>query len=121
MDHSNRNLAFHPKSAAPAAPDEAHVPMAGSAADPAPAIRIEEILDVLRRGERFLVCSHTRPDGDAVGSMLAMGMFLVHEINPLRLDYINRIAALSGKTVLDVGCGGGILSESMAAAGATVT
>ncbi len=76
MDHSNRNLAFHPKSAAPAAPDEAHIPMPGSAADPAPAIRIEEILDVLRRGERFLVCSHTRPDGDAVGSMLAMGMFL---------------------------------------------
>ncbi len=39
-------------------------------------IRIEEILDVLRRGERFLVCSHARPDGDAVGSMLAMGMLL---------------------------------------------
>jgi hypothetical protein len=53
MDHSNRNLAFHPKSAAPATPDEAHVPIPGSAADPAPAIRIEEILDVLRRGERF--------------------------------------------------------------------
>ena len=35
---------------------------------------IAAILDVLRRGERFLVCSHTRPDGDAVGSMLAMGM-----------------------------------------------
>ncbi|HWG22471.1 MAG TPA: bifunctional oligoribonuclease/PAP phosphatase NrnA [Terracidiphilus sp.] len=34
------------------------------------------ILDVLRRGERFLVCSHSRPDGDAVGSMLAMGMLL---------------------------------------------
>jgi phosphoesterase RecJ-like protein len=34
------------------------------------------ILDFLRRGERFLVCSHTRPDGDAVGSMLAMGMLL---------------------------------------------
>jgi phosphoesterase RecJ-like protein len=34
------------------------------------------ILDVLRRGERFLVCSHARPDGDAVGSMLAMGMML---------------------------------------------
>jgi phosphoesterase RecJ-like protein len=34
------------------------------------------ILDRLRQGERFLVCSHSRPDGDAVGSMLAMGMFL---------------------------------------------
>ena len=37
---------------------------------------IEAILDVLRSGERFLVCSHSRPDGDAVGSMLAMGMLL---------------------------------------------
>lgn len=45
----------------------------------------------------------------------------LHEINPLRLDYINRIASIKGKAVLDVGCGGGILSESMAAAGATVT
>jgi len=34
------------------------------------------ILDVIRRGERFLVCSHSRPDGDAVGSMLATGMLL---------------------------------------------
>jgi bifunctional oligoribonuclease and PAP phosphatase NrnA len=34
------------------------------------------ILDVIRRGERFLVCSHSRPDGDAVGSMLAMGALL---------------------------------------------
>lgn len=45
----------------------------------------------------------------------------LHEINPLRLGYIERIAALSGKTVLDVGCGGGILSEALAGAGATVT
>ena len=35
-----------------------------------------EILAVIRQGERFLVCSHSRPDGDAVGSMLAMGMLL---------------------------------------------
>ncbi|MGH9590779.1 MAG: DHH family phosphoesterase [Terracidiphilus sp.] len=37
---------------------------------------VTAILDVLRNGERFLVCSHSRPDGDAVGSMLAMGMLL---------------------------------------------
>lgn len=45
----------------------------------------------------------------------------LHEINPLRLDYIDRIATLSGKQVLDVGCGGGILAEAMAARGALVT
>lgn len=45
----------------------------------------------------------------------------LHEINPLRLDYIDRHASLSGKTVLDVGCGGGILSESMAGLNARVT
>ena len=37
---------------------------------------IAAVLDVIRRGERFLVCSHSRPDGDAVGSMLATGMLL---------------------------------------------
>jgi phosphoesterase RecJ-like protein len=37
---------------------------------------IAEILGAFRQGERFLVCSHSRPDGDAVGSMLAMGMLL---------------------------------------------
>ena len=37
---------------------------------------VTAILEVLRQGERFLVCSHSRPDGDAVGSMLAVGMLL---------------------------------------------
>ena len=45
----------------------------------------------------------------------------LHEINPLRLGYIERHADLEGKAVLDVGCGGGILSESMAMKGAKVT
>ena len=44
----------------------------------------------------------------------------LHQINPLRLDWIDAHAALAGKRVLDVGCGGGILSDSMARRGATV-
>ncbi|HPR07091.1 MAG TPA: bifunctional 2-polyprenyl-6-hydroxyphenol methylase/3-demethylubiquinol 3-O-methyltransferase UbiG [Denitromonas sp.] len=45
----------------------------------------------------------------------------LHEINPLRLDWIESHLPLQGKTVLDVGCGGGLLSEGMAARGAEVT
>jgi len=45
----------------------------------------------------------------------------LHQINPLRLKWINDRAAVAGQRVLDVGCGGGILSESMAALGANVT
>ena len=44
----------------------------------------------------------------------------LHDINPLRLDYIASKAGLAGKKVLDVGCGGGILAESMALRGAAV-
>ena len=44
----------------------------------------------------------------------------LHEINPLRLDWIQSIYQLQGKNVLDVGCGGGILSDSMARKGADV-
>jgi 2-polyprenyl-6-hydroxyphenyl methylase / 3-demethylubiquinone-9 3-methyltransferase len=45
----------------------------------------------------------------------------LHEINPLRLDWIDKRAGLSGKRVLDVGCGGGIMAEAMAERGARVT
>ena len=45
----------------------------------------------------------------------------LHEINPLRLDYIDGKARLAGKEVLDVGCGGGILAEAMAERGARVS
>ena len=44
----------------------------------------------------------------------------LHQINPLRLDWISGIESLEGKRVLDVGCGGGILADSMARRGAEV-
>lgn len=45
----------------------------------------------------------------------------LHEINPLRLDYIGRRHAIDGSRILDVGCGGGLLTEAMAVAGGRVT
>jgi 2-polyprenyl-6-hydroxyphenyl methylase/3-demethylubiquinone-9 3-methyltransferase len=45
----------------------------------------------------------------------------LHDINPLRLDFIQRRVRLKDRAVVDVGCGGGILSEALAAAGARVT
>src|SRR5210317_1106021 len=45
----------------------------------------------------------------------------LHDINPLRAGFIDRHADLAGKEVLDVGCGGGILSEAMAHRGALVS
>jgi phosphoesterase RecJ-like protein len=65
MDHASRSIAFHPRRLAPEA-----------AIGPPPVSPVAAILELLRSGERFLVCSHARPDGDAVGSMLAMGLLL---------------------------------------------
>ena len=45
----------------------------------------------------------------------------LHRLNPIRLDYVARRVALPGRAVLDVGCGGGLLSEALARAGARVT
>jgi 2-polyprenyl-6-hydroxyphenyl methylase / 3-demethylubiquinone-9 3-methyltransferase len=45
----------------------------------------------------------------------------LHEINPLRLGWIQRFTPLRGQTAIDIGCGGGILADSMARQGATVT
>jgi len=45
----------------------------------------------------------------------------LHDINPVRVEYVRRRADLAGAKVVDAGCGGGLLSEALAAAGATVT
>lgn len=48
-------------------------------------------------------------------------MKLLHTFNPLRLDYIQKHVEITGKKVLDIGCGGGILTESLSKSGATTT
>ena len=45
----------------------------------------------------------------------------LHDINPVRLTWIERLAPLAGRRVVDIGCGGGVLAEAMAQRGATVT
>ena len=73
MDHASRSISleptYDPLGGQPSA-------ASGDAVDGGAANQIEAILNTLRRGKRFLVCSHMRPDGDAVGSMLAMRMLL---------------------------------------------
>jgi phosphoesterase RecJ-like protein len=83
MNHFNRSLAFDSRSdtmsLAPGLASIEETPAAYESRIEArrmEELRIQEIIEVLRQGERFLVCSHARPDGDAVGSMLAMGMLL---------------------------------------------
>jgi phosphoesterase RecJ-like protein len=73
MDHASRSISLEPTYDPFGGQPAAEL---GDTADGGKANQIEAILDTLRRGKRFLVCSHMRPDGDAVGSMLAMRMLL---------------------------------------------
>ena len=73
-----------------------------------------------RDGRGFSTGSILREAG-YTGELRAAGDILVDQINPLRLDWIDSLAGLRGKTVLDVGCGGGILAESMARRAAVST
>ena len=61
----------NPESAGDSRQQAGTIVCAGSSADP-----MHSIVEAFRRGQRFLICSHTRPDGDAVGSMLACAMLL---------------------------------------------
>ena len=66
-----------------------------------------------RELDKFEALAHKWWDADSEFKSL-------HDINPIRLNYIDEKSALNGKSVLDVGCGGGILSESMVKQGAKV-
>ncbi len=59
-----------------------------------PASELDTILAALRGGERFLICSHSRPDGDAVGSMLAMGLMLEQMGKHVDLVAADRVPAV---------------------------
>src|ERR1035441_7513861 len=67
-----------------------------STTSPLPADPIAAILQVLRQGQRFLVCSHSWPDGDAVGSMLAVGMLLEQMGKQVDLVTADRVPANCG-------------------------
>jgi bifunctional oligoribonuclease and PAP phosphatase NrnA len=81
-----------PAGTGPGARDD--LPLAEYPVGSAPENPVAAILDVLRRGERFLVCSHTRPDGDAVGSLLAMGMLLAQMGKRADLVASDRVPAI---------------------------
>ena len=76
MERNELNPVLDERSPAQAEVSQEHGNGRNWADDPVQRQAIGAILDVIRGGERFLVCSHSRPDGDAVGSMLAMGMIL---------------------------------------------
>ena len=84
----------------------------------------------LRRGFLFMAATHPNADPAELAKFGELahrwwdpqGEFRpLHELNPLRLAWIDGLAPLAGKRVLDVGCGGGILAEAMARLGASVT
>lgn len=73
MNFPTPNPDFRSLSSAPTEDNETRPGECGAAQ---PGDPVADILELLRNGERFLVCSHSRPDGDAIGSMLAMGSLL---------------------------------------------
>jgi hypothetical protein len=62
------------------------------------------ILQALQEGERFLICSHSRPDGDAIGSMLAMGMLLRQMGKRAEIVAADRIPAVYAMAWREPGC-----------------
>jgi phosphoesterase RecJ-like protein len=76
MDHIEQKPGGPAKGREPDVTFNGRSASAGMGPENSPADPVAAILDVIRKGERFMVCSHSRPDGDAVGSMLATGMLL---------------------------------------------
>ena len=96
-----------------ASPDPLGGDARGPGAETAPDVEVRPNLDPgeLDRFER-IAARWWDPEGD---------FRPLHDINPARLDFIDERAALRGRTVIDVGCGGGLLAEAMEGRGARVT